>query len=40
MSISFASLEQLNLPINIKIPVTIWQSVYINMTAIPPNLIS
>ena len=40
MSISFASLKHLNLPIIIKIPVTIWKIAYIYMTAIPPNLIS
>ena len=34
MSISFASLKHPNLPIKIKIPVTIWQIVYIFMTAI------
>ena len=35
-------LKHLNLPISIKIlvPVTIWQIVYIYMTAISPNLIS
>ena len=40
MSISFASLKHLNLPISIKIPVDIWQIVYIYMAAILPNLIS
>ena len=32
-------LKHLNLPISIKIPVAIWQIVYIYMTAIPSNLI-
>ena len=42
MSISFASLRHLNLPINIKILVTIWQIVYICTckTAMSPNSIS
>ena len=40
MSIGFASFKHLKLPISIKIPVTIWQIVYIDMTAISPNLIS
>ena len=35
MSVSFASLKHLKLPISI-----IWQIVYIYMTAISPNLIS
>ena len=33
------SFKHLKLPIGIKIPVTIWQNVYIYMTAISPNLI-
>ena len=33
MSISFASLKHLNLPISTKIPVAIWQIVLIYMTA-------
>ena len=37
---SFVSLKHLKLPISSKIPVTIWQIVYIYMTAIPPNFIS
>ena len=32
--------EHLKLPISIKIPVIIWQIVYIYMAAISPNLIS
>ena len=39
MSISFAFLKHLNLAISIKIHVTIWQTVYIYMTAISTNLI-
>ena len=35
-----SSFKHLKLPISIKIPVAIRQIVYINMTAIPPNLIS
>ena len=35
-----SSFKHLNLPISIKILVTIWQIVYIYMTAISPNLIS
>ena len=35
-----SSFKHLKLPINIKTPVTIWQTVYIYMTAISPNLIS
>ena len=35
-----SSFKHLNLPISIKIPVTIWQIVYIYMTAVSPNLIS
>ena len=35
-----SSFKHLKLPISIEIPVTIWQIVYIYMTAIPPNLIS
>ena len=31
--------KHLKLPISITIPVTIWQIVYIYMTAISPNLI-
>ena len=31
------SFKNLNLPISIKIPVTIWQIVYIYMTAIRPG---
>ena len=31
--------KHLELPISIQIPVTIWQIVYIYMTAISPNLI-
>ena len=34
------SFKHLKLLISIKIPVTIWQIVYIYMTAISPNLIS
>ena len=34
-----SSFKHLKLSISIKIPVTIWQIVYIFMTAIPPNLI-
>ena len=40
MSIGFPLLKHLKLPISIKIPVTIWQIVYIYMTAISANLIS
>ena len=40
MSISFAFLKHLNLSISIKIPVTIWQIVYIYTVALSPNLIS
>ena len=40
MFISFAPLKHLNLSIKIKIPVTIWQIVYIYMRAFSPNLIS
>ena len=40
MPISFVSLNNLNLQISIEIHVTIWQIVYIYMTAISPNLIS
>ena len=32
--------RHLNLPISIKIPVTLWKIVYIYMTTISPNLIS
>ena len=35
-----SSLKHLKLPISIKIPVTIWQIVHINMTVISPNFIS
>ena len=35
-----SSFKHLKLPISIKIPITIWQMVYIYMTAISPNLIS
>ena len=35
-----SSFKHLKLPISLKIPVTIWQIVYIYMTAISPNLIS
>ena len=35
-----SSFQHLKPPISIKIPVTIWQIVYIYMTAISPNLIS
>ena len=35
-----SSFKHLKLPISIKTPVTIWQIVYIYMTAISPNLIS
>ena len=31
--------KHIKLPISIKMPVTIWQTVYIYMTAISPNLI-
>ena len=34
------ALKHLKLPFLIKIPVTIWQIVYIYMAAISPNLIS
>ena len=37
MSISFAYLKRFNLPIRIKIPVTIWQIGCIYMAAISPN---
>ena len=37
MSISFAPFKHLNLSIKIKIPVTIWQIVYIYMRAFSPN---
>ena len=40
MFISFASLKHLNLQISIKILVTIWQIVYIYVTAISLNLFS
>ena len=36
----FSSFKHLKLSISIKIPVSIWQIVYIYMTAISPNLIS
>ena len=36
---SDAPLEHVKLPINVKIPVTIWQIVHINMTALLSNLI-
>ena len=39
MSIIFASLQHGQLPINVKIGVTIWQIVYIKMTALSSNLI-
>ena len=35
-----SSFKHLKLPISIKIPETIWQIVYIYMTAISPNMIS
>ena len=35
-----SSFKHLKLPISIKIPVTIWQMVYIYLTAISTNLIS
>ena len=35
MSIVFASLQHVKLPINVKLPVTIWQIVYLYMTALP-----
>ena len=35
-----SSFKHLKRPISIKIPVTIWQIVYIYMTALSPNLIS
>ena len=35
-----SAFKHLKLPISIKIPVTIWQIIYIYMTAISPNLIS
>ena len=35
-----SSFKHLNLLISIKIPVTIWQIVFVYMTAISPNLIS
>ena len=34
-----SSFKHLKLPVSIKVPVTIWQIVYIYMTAISPNLI-
>ena len=40
MFIVFAYFKHLKMPISTKIPVTIWQIVYIYMTAISPNLIS
>ena len=40
MSLVLASFKHLKLPINIKIPVTLPQIVYIWMTPISPNLIS
>ena len=40
MSIGFAPLKHLMLPISFKIPVTTWQIVHIYMTAKSPNLIS
>ena len=39
MPIIFASLQHVKLPINDKIHVTIWQIVYINMTALLSSLI-
>ena len=36
----FSSFKHLKLPISFKIPVTVWQIVYIYMTALSPNLIS
>ena len=38
-ALSISSFNHLKLPISIKIPVIIWQIVYIYMTAISPNLI-
>ena len=38
--LALRSLQNLKLPISTKIPVTIWQIVYIYMTAISLNLIS
>ena len=35
--IRFVSLKHLTLPISIKIPATVWQIVYIYLTAISPN---
>ena len=35
-----SSFKHLKLPISIKIPATLWQIVYIYMTALSPNLIS
>ena len=40
MSIFFASLKHINLPTSIKIPITIWQIVYIYVRVLSPNLIS
>ena len=40
LKIVFASFKHPKLPISIKIPVTLWQTVYISMTAISPNLSS
>ena len=37
--IIFASLQHVKLPINVKIHVTKWQILYINMTALSSNLI-
>ena len=38
--IVFAPLQHVKLPINVKIPVTIWQIVYIYVTCLASNLIS
>ena len=37
MSIGVASFKHLEMPISIKIPVTLWQIVYIYMTALSMN---
>ena len=40
MPIVFASLQHVELPVNVKIPVTIWLNVHIYVTALASNLIS